>query len=104
MEDKIRPLRMGRRDVDEKKLPSKPLQQQMPGQVQRPIIIPENRIARWSQRLQGGQDVQTAKIPQVPNFISLTQGGLDGCREISVGVGEDGDVEGSFQCSVFRVQ
>jgi len=104
MKQKFRPPGMRRRDMDKKKLPPKPLQNEMPGKIQGPVIVsqdPVNRRTHCPHRRNGGQ---ITKIPQMPNLVGLTQPGHDGNGQIPMGVGNNRNMEESFQFSVFSFQ
>lgn len=62
VEEKFRPARMRRRDMDEKKLPSQPFQDEMPGKIQSPIIVPQDAIDRRPHRSYRRNSGQITKI------------------------------------------
>jgi len=87
-------LGAARRDVNQKKRFSAPLEDQSERQVQTKIVVPENCKDRRTEPAHGFERLQIAKISEVPDFIGFSEHGNRSGRKSSMGVSNDRDAHG----------
>jgi hypothetical protein len=93
VKQKITRRQVARRNMDETETPAVLLESELLRQVEAEVVVAEHGVKWTPDRETGAQTFQIAKVPEMPDFISLREVRQDFLRQVAMGVRDDGNAK-----------